>query len=41
MAVVLIGVGALLLRPVDERRREDFPTPAAAEAPDASRPAIA
>jgi MFS family permease len=25
MAVVLMGVGALLLRPVDERRREDFP----------------
>ena len=25
MAVVLLGVGALLLRPVDERRREDFP----------------
>jgi MFS family permease len=25
MAVVLIGVGAALLRPVDERRREDFP----------------
>jgi MFS family permease len=31
MAVVLMGVGAILLRPVDERRREDFaPTPAAA-----------
>jgi MFS family permease len=25
MAVVLMGVGALLLRPVDERRRDDFP----------------
>lgn len=27
MAVVLFGVGAILLRPVDERRREDFPPP--------------
>jgi MFS family permease len=26
-AVALFGVGALLLRPVDERRREDFPPP--------------
>ena len=25
MAVALFGIGALLLRPVDERRREDFP----------------
>lgn len=25
LAVALMGVGALLLRPVDERRREDFP----------------
>jgi MFS family permease len=25
MAVVLFGVGAVLLRPVDERRRDDFP----------------
>jgi MFS family permease len=25
LAVALFGVGALLLRPVDERRREDFP----------------
>ena len=25
LAVVLFGVGALLLRPVDERRREDAP----------------
>ena len=41
MAVALFGVGALLLRPVDERRREDFPTTSAAEVPDASRPAIA
>ncbi len=41
MAVALFGVGALLLRPVDERRREDFPTTSAAEVQDASRPAIA
>ena len=27
LAVALFGVGALLLRPVDERRREDFPPP--------------
>jgi MFS family permease len=27
MAVALFGVGAVLLRPVDERRREDFPSP--------------
>jgi hypothetical protein len=28
LAVALMGIGALLLRPVDERRREDFaPTP--------------
>jgi MFS family permease len=27
MAVILFGVGAALLRPVDERRREDFPPP--------------
>ena len=32
MAVVLMGVGAVLLRPVDERRREDVTTPAAAVA---------
>jgi hypothetical protein len=25
MAVILFGLGALLLRPVDERRREDQP----------------
>ena len=34
IAVVFFGVGALLLRPVDERRREDFPgvvTPVAAD----------
>jgi MFS family permease len=28
LAVVLFGVGALLLRPVNERRREDLPGPA-------------
>jgi MFS family permease len=28
-AVGLMGVGALLLRPVDERRRDDFPSPSA------------
>jgi MFS family permease len=27
LAVFLFGVGAVLLRPVDERRREDFPPP--------------
>jgi MFS family permease len=27
LAVALFGVGAILLRPVDERRREDFPSP--------------
>ena len=27
LAVALMGIGALLLRPVDERRREDFPAP--------------
>ena len=35
VAVALFGLGALLLRPVDERRREDFPgvvTPVAADA---------
>jgi len=33
MAVVLMGIGALLLRPVDERRREDFPVPEEAALP--------
>jgi hypothetical protein len=28
LAVVLFGLGALLLRPVNERRREDLPGPA-------------
>ena len=28
MAVGLFAVGALLLRPVDERRRDDIPAPA-------------
>jgi Na+/melibiose symporter-like transporter len=33
MAVVLMGIGAILLRPVDERRREDMPlAPVAIEA---------
>jgi hypothetical protein len=33
MAVALMGVGALLLRPVDQRRREDEPlAPMAVEA---------
>ncbi|MFL5674253.1 MAG: MFS transporter [Chloroflexota bacterium] len=27
LAVVLMGIGALLLRPVDEHRRDDFPPP--------------
>jgi MFS family permease len=31
LAVALFGVGAVLLRPVDERRREDFPPPLDAE----------
>jgi hypothetical protein len=30
LGVSLIGLGALLLRPVDERRREDLPAPAVA-----------
>ncbi|MEX1170246.1 MAG: MFS transporter [Chloroflexota bacterium] len=30
LGVALFGVGALLLRPVDERRREDLPAPAVA-----------
>ncbi len=30
LAVVLLGIGALLLRPVDERRREDLAAPVAA-----------
>jgi MFS family permease len=30
LGVCLLGVGALLLRPVDERRREDFPAPVVA-----------
>ena len=32
MGVVLLGVGAVLLRPVDERRREDVPVAVAAVA---------
>jgi hypothetical protein len=27
LAVALFGIGAVLLHPVDERRREDFPPP--------------
>jgi hypothetical protein len=30
LGVALFGLGALLLRPVDERRREDLPAPAMA-----------
>jgi len=30
-AVALCGLGALLLRPVDERRREDLPSPAGSD----------
>jgi MFS family permease len=40
LAVVLFGVGALLLRPVNERRREDLPGPAI-EAGDAGLEATA
>jgi hypothetical protein len=36
-----MGVGALLLLPVDERRREDFPPEVATSAPDLSEPAVA
>ena len=38
MAVGLFGLGALLLRPVDERRREDFPPVVVAPAPGAPEP---
>ena len=38
MAVVLMGIGALLLRPVDERRREDVAA-GAARSPSAPAPA--
>ena len=41
MAVVLFGVGAILLRPVDERRREDFPPPLDPSDEPAAVPAIA
>jgi hypothetical protein len=41
MAVALIGLGALLLIPVDERRREDTPAGiAAAAATQAGAPVI-
>jgi MFS family permease len=41
MAVGLFGLGALLLRPVDERRREDFPPAVPDVAPEAAAPAVA
>jgi Na+/melibiose symporter-like transporter len=42
LAVALMGIGALLLRPVDERRREDVPPPeiAVAAASVSSQPAV-
>jgi MFS family permease len=42
LAVALMGIGALLLRPVDERRREDVPPPevAVATVPVSSQPAV-
>ena len=42
LAVALMGIGAVLLRPVDERRREDVPPPevAVAAAPVSSQPAV-
>jgi MFS family permease len=40
LAVGLFGLGALLLRPVDERRREDF-APAATPAATEAAPAVA
>ena len=36
MAVVLMGIGAILLRPVDERRREDVPLAATGMAAEAA-----
>jgi MFS family permease len=41
LAVALFGVGALLLRPVDERRREDFPAPLEPNEPAPLAPAVA
>jgi MFS family permease len=41
IAVALFGLGALLLRPVDERRREDFPAAVSTVAPEAAAPAVA
>ena len=38
VAVGLFGLGALLLRPVDERRREDFPPVVVATAPEGPEP---
>jgi MFS family permease len=42
LAVALMGIGALLLRPVDERRREDVPPPevVVATVPVSSQPAV-
>jgi MFS family permease len=40
MAVVLFGVGSVLLRPVDERRREDFPDSTHLEDEPAIAPAL-
>jgi MFS family permease len=40
LAVVLMAIGAVLLRPVDERRREDRPVPDLAVAPVSSQPAV-
>ena len=41
MAVALFGVGALLLRPVDERRREDFPPLMETTMPEVAEPVVA
>ena len=41
MAVALFGVGALLLRPVDERRREDFPPLMETTMPEVTEPVVA
>jgi MFS family permease len=40
LAVVLMAIGAVLLRPVDERRREDRPVPDLAVVPVSSQPAV-
>ena len=41
VAVALFGVGALLLRPVDERRREDFPPLMETTMPEVTEPVVA